>query len=134
MLMRQGMMTAGDTAASTNPSISPTYSTVQYSTVQYSVQCTVQPHRQREAHDEVGEARHGRSLHEAGDEGGPGDCRDDDQDHSDQAADLSTMPDRFQSATGSISSPARIRITVRHSVRSWNISNVLFCQQNAIQN
>ena len=37
MLMRQGMMTAGDTAASTNPSISPTYSTVQYSTV-YSVQ------------------------------------------------------------------------------------------------
>ena len=35
MLMRQGMMTAGDTAASTNPSISPTYSTVQYSTVQY---------------------------------------------------------------------------------------------------
>ena len=37
MLMRQGMMTAGDTAASTNPSISPTC-TVQYSTVQ----CTVQ--------------------------------------------------------------------------------------------
>ena len=36
MLMRQGMMTAGDTAASTNPSISPTC-TLQYSTV-YSVQ------------------------------------------------------------------------------------------------